>query len=98
MAAAVGTADFAFEAQLRGEKASTLGRVGHRLEALLAQLAEVEAELLQGGDRATLVARHAVLREQAKEQLWFLIVQREAMGLFRHADVYRVYPIPPRLD
>ncbi len=98
MAPAVGKADFAFEAQLRGEKASTLGRVGHRLEGLLDQLAQVEAELAGGGDRATLVARHAALRAQAKEQLWFLIVQREALGLFRHADVYRVYPIPPRLD
>jgi hypothetical protein len=28
---------------------------------------------------------------------YYLVVQREAMGLRRHADVDRVYPIPPPL-
>jgi hypothetical protein len=93
-----GTADLAFEAVIRGEKASALGRTGARLEALLEQLVQIETELARGeADRGALVARHAEVREQAKEQLWFLVVQREAMGLNRHGDVYRIYQIPPRL-
>ncbi len=95
---ALGKSDLAFEAALRGEKATALGRVGSRIEALLAQLADLEAKVSSGeGVRSELVARHAELREQAKLQLWYLIVQREAMGLFRHHDVYRVYVIPPKL-
>jgi hypothetical protein len=96
---ALGKSDLAFEASLRGEKATTLGRVGSRIETLLSQLADVEAKVRAGdGVRSELVARHAELREQAKLQLWYLVVQREAMGLFRHHDVYRVFLIPPRLD
>lgn len=95
---ALGKSDLAYEAALRAEKATALGRVGARLEALLQQLADVEARARSGeGDRAELAARHAELREQAKLQLWYLIVQREAMGLHRHHDVYRVYVIPPKL-
>ncbi len=93
-----GTANLAFEAVIRGEKASALGRTGARLEALLELLERLEAEVAQGlGDRAALLAQHELVREQAKEQLWFLVVQREAMGLNRHGDVYRVFQIPPRL-
>ncbi len=95
---ALGNSDLAFEAALRGEKATALGRVGQRIEALLQQLTEVEARVASGeGVRAELVQRHHQLREQAKLQLWYLIVQREAMGLFRHHDVYRIYEIPPKL-
>jgi len=96
--ASPGTSDLAFEAALRHEKASALGRVGSRVEALLAQLKEIERLVAQGsGLRAELVERHAAVREQAKLQLWYLIVQREAMGLNRHHDVYRIYEIPPKL-
>lgn len=95
----LGTSDLAFEASLRGEKANALGRVGAQLEALLQQLKDVEAEVQRGeGIRAEQVLRHAELREKAKQRLWYLVVQREAMGLYRHHDVYRVYVIPPRLD
>jgi hypothetical protein len=94
----IGNSDLAFEASLRGEKANALGRVGARLEALLQQLADLEAKVSRGeGVRAELVERHHELREQAKLQLWYLVVQREAMGLNRHHDVYRIYVIPPKL-
>ncbi len=44
-----------------------------------------------------LVERRAALRHYASEQLWYLIVQREAMGLRVHDEVYRFYKIPPEL-
>jgi len=95
----LGKSDLAVEALLRAEKATALGRVGERVESLLKQLAEIEATVARGeGARGELIERHAAVREQAKLQLWYLIVQREAMGLNRHHDVYRIYAIPPKLS
>jgi hypothetical protein len=34
-------------------------------------------------------------RETAKRRLWELVVQREALGIRRHAMLDRFYPIPP---
>jgi hypothetical protein len=88
------------EAQLQAEKVSALKRVGERVEQLISELAEVERELLRltGPARAQRVARHKVLRAEAEQQRWYLIVQREAMGLWNHGDVYELYRIPPPLE
>lgn len=85
------------EVQLQAEKASALRRVGATLDKLLAELTELERELpgLKGAARVRPLARHKELRAQAEYQRWCLIVQREAMGLFNHADVYELYRIPP---
>jgi hypothetical protein len=85
------------EVQLQAEKATALRRVGEKLETLLAELAETGRELLTltGAARAQRVARHQWLRAEAEHQRWCLIVQREAMGLFNHADVYEQFRIPP---
>ena len=88
------------EVQLQAEKATALRRVGDTLEKLLAELDELQRELLwlRGVDRLRPVARHKELRAEAEHQRWCLIVQREAMGLFNHADVYELYRIPPAAE
>jgi hypothetical protein len=85
------------EVQLQAEKATALRRVGEKLDTLLAELAETGRELLTltGSARVQRVARHKWLRAEAEQQRWHLIVQREAMGLYNHADVYELYRIPP---
>ncbi|AKQ67756.1 hypothetical protein A176_004668 [Myxococcus hansupus] len=67
------------------------------MEALLAELAQVEAQLKsrRDKDRAAQIARHQSLRKDAEYQRWCFIVQREACGFFLHDDVDRYYPLPP---
>lgn len=88
------------EFQLQAEKVGALRRVGDDLEKLIAELARTERELLtlSGPARAQRVARHKALRADAEHLRWCLIVQREAMGLYNHSDVYELYRIPPALE
>jgi hypothetical protein len=87
------------EHELAAERASALALTAEKLEAALRALAETERALAAApeGERRALAARHRELRAQAAERLWFLIVQREAMGLYQHEPVYRLYQVPPAL-
>ncbi len=84
------------EVEMLKERAFALKTVGERIEKILSALAAVEQSLEKrhGPDRHTLIEEHRKLRAQADAERWKLIVQREAMGLSRHDDVYRVYPLP----
>jgi len=92
-------APLAIEVEIRKEKASALKRVANKLESLIEELKtlETQAVALAGDARASLLRRHAEVRAEAEKQQWYLIVQREAMGLSQHRDVYELYPIPPKL-
>ncbi|MGZ3459426.1 MAG: hypothetical protein ACXU86_13095 [Archangium sp.] len=90
----------AIEVELQSEKASALRRVASRLESLLGELQETEQALREssGLARARLAARHRELRGEAEKQRWYLIVQREAMGLRHHGDVYELYRLPAAVE
>ena len=98
------------EAEIRQEKAETLGRVGERLEQALGELRVLREQLLRlaedhamGGEQAMPaeiqegLARHARLCEVAQDLRYQLVVQREAVGFRRHEDVDRHYPLPAPL-
>ncbi len=87
----------AIEVQIRQEKASALRRVGDKLEKLIAELTTLERELhtLSGARRAERAARYQQVRAEAEHERWCLVVQREAMGLWNHAEVDLMYRIPP---
>lgn len=89
----------AIEVQIRQEKASALRRVGDKLETLIGKMVTLEAELrtLAGPPRAKKVEEYQKLWAEADHQRWYLIIQREAMGLFDHAEVDLMYPIPPKV-
>jgi hypothetical protein len=89
----------AIELEILKEKSSALRRVSLKLESLLAQLTQVEQSLAgtSGAERARQVARHRELRAEAEKQRWYLIVQREAMGLYHHEDVESMYRLPAPL-
>ena len=71
--------DLAIEQELKAERASALGRTGAALErAMAAWRAQPTPDTLR----------------EAKKRLWYLVVQREAMGLFKHRDVYDAYGVP----
>ncbi|MBK7860350.1 MAG: hypothetical protein IPJ65_17410 [Archangiaceae bacterium] len=69
----------AIEAELQHERAASLGRAGRALERALAQWRASPTD--------------DTLKE-AKTRLWYLVVQREALGLYHHRDVYQHYGVP----
>jgi hypothetical protein len=90
----------AIEVEIQSEKASAMRRVAIRLESLLVELQEAEQVLREtsGPARAHVVARHKELRAEAEKQRWYLIVQREAMGLRHHGDIYELYRVPAAIE
>jgi hypothetical protein len=83
------------EQEIVAEKAASLGRAGERLQAAMEALARVDAEIAAGA--AGLAGRRQELRADAAEKLWFLIVQREAIGLGHHEGIYHFYRVPREL-
>lgn len=87
------------EAELRAEKVAALGRIAGVLEGILADLhhRREDFERLAGNERPRAAADYDALRERARLYRWYLVVQREALGLVRHEDVDRHYPLPEPL-
>jgi hypothetical protein len=94
------------EAEIRRAKAEALGRVGERLDAALAELAERDRRLdgllaaLGPGQRPDLrlaleIDARNRLRSKAMGLVQHLVIQREALGLVRHVAVHERYPVPP---
>lgn len=85
------------EKELREERSNALKRVGDTLEKLLEELRALDGLLARatGDERERAKKRHEEVRTLASRQLWYMIVQREAMGLTRHDSVYEIYRVPP---
>jgi hypothetical protein len=78
------------EKELQRERATSLGRAGAQLEHALAAWRKAAAN----GEAETKGDDRAELRKEAQKRLWYLIVQREALGLRRHRELYELYAIP----
>lgn len=90
----------AVEAEVIAEQAASLGRAARRLERALAVLAALDAGQplpLPEMGRPALKTRPEMLAE-AREALWFLVVQREACGLRNSEDVLTAYRIPAEIS
>ncbi len=84
-----------FQEEVEGEKASALARVADGLTRCLFELTVLHQKLATDEIDALQAAREFnALRERAFELRWFLEVQRDALGLHHHEDLYRAYPIP----
>jgi hypothetical protein len=70
--------------EIAAEKASALGRAGHKVERTLAALKAFEGEQEQ---------RRPLVRAAA-EAVYAYFIQRELCGMRRHQDVIREYAIP----
>lgn len=89
------------EREIVGEKAAALGRAGERLEQALAEANVAAARLLGAPDaeaRARLADDYARARRRALEARLALLIQREAVGLRRHATVDQQFPEPPPVE
>lgn len=85
------------EKELKEERANTLSLAGKKLERLVQQLhtLRTEIEALPEDARARHVEMYRELHQQARYQMWCLVVQREAVGLNQHKELEHYYPIPP---
>jgi len=90
---AQGDANAAIEKEIRSEKAGALARALEALEAALEAL-EALARFDAAPRAGPAAAIRADLVADAGERLWFLVIQREAMGLMRHDVVYEVVRVP----
>lgn len=87
---AVETPQSALDYEIAQEKASTLGRLGRRLEQALADLRRFDAER---GEAPAAEERGALVRA-AGSALWHLVVQREVLGFRDNAGLMRDYAVP----
>jgi hypothetical protein len=81
---------------LQAERASALARSAERLEDALSALAEADRELAAAPTEAARARRREALLS-AGERLWFLVVQREAVGLRRHESALDTLRVPPEV-
>ena len=81
--------------EIAREKAATLGRLGRQLKVALAALETFDQSrsLPDQGDSARRTERRRLLAEAACA-LWYLVVQREACGLWNTAQLMRDYRVP----
>jgi len=92
--------------EIRETQAEALGRLGERLDDVLGRLADTDRRLdtllatpVDTATRNRLVAEKEArnrLRDEAARLVQHLIIQREAIGLTRHAAVLDRYPVPTR--
>jgi hypothetical protein len=100
------------EAEIKKEKAEALGRSGDRLsEALKALLLlgeEIESRIKSGMTEGLAAKIRQELnrdietfnqkREEVLKFRYYLIVHREALGLRKHSEVERLFPIPKKKE
>ena len=95
------------EKEIASEKAAALGRAGERLEHAMAETRALAARLLGAGaakgdtdaaERERLVEAYAVARQRTLQARLALLIQREALGLRRHATVDQQFPEPPAVS
>jgi hypothetical protein len=80
--------------QLTEEKGNALALTGERLEAALSALAAADAALaIRPGDGTLKAARDSAVRTAAR-WLYYLLVQRDAVGPNVHDELFRIYEIP----
>lgn len=85
---------------LARERGEALVRIAGMLEHLIEQLEALGAAWRAAADeglRAELAERYRATRHDALRYRWYLEVQREALGLTRHAVIDEVYRVPPAL-
>jgi hypothetical protein len=88
------------DSEIANEKAAALGRAGERLEQALVDARDAAQRVLEATDdqRAARTEHYAVLRRRALDARLALLIQREALGLRRHATVDQQFPEPPTVD
>ncbi len=84
------------EEEIREEMASALGRIGKKLEVLIAELNKLKerAGLCNDDEIENVLEEYRKIRAEARLYYWYLIIQRESVGLTNHDLVRTLYRIP----
>jgi len=83
------------ERELQRERAAALLRIATQLELLIARLEELrQLRARPGGDSEAVRHAYAATRKDALRYRWYLEVQRESIGLTRHAVLDALYVVP----
>jgi hypothetical protein len=82
------------ELELKSEMAASLGRIARTLENLILQLNEIRSSKKIHEEKRV---RYLELHEQAKIYYWYLIVQRESIGIRNHDSLKQDYRIPDKI-
>ena len=88
----------AVDSEVIEEKAASLSRAARRLEKALATLRGFDAGVPPQRKRGELAPDRPALLAEAREALWFLIVQREACGFRNSEEVLVAYSIPKEIS
>jgi len=83
------------EAELKSEMAASLGRIGRTLEGLIRQLNDIREHLPEIAEEK--VKQYRELHDQAQLFYWYLMVQREAIGIRNHDMLIQLYRIPDKI-
>jgi hypothetical protein len=84
------------EEEIREEMASALGRIGKKLEVLIAELNKLKERvaLCHDDEKANVLEEYKKIRTKARIYYWYLIIQRESVGLTNHDLLSTLYRIP----
>ena len=83
------------ELEIKSEMAAALGRIGSTLASLIADLRQMRKELESvPEERTEKRQKYNQLRSRAELYYWYLMVQREAIGITNHNSLRELYPIP----
>jgi hypothetical protein len=84
------------EEEIREEMASALGRIGRKLELLIAELHQLKerAAVCNDDEKGDVLEEYKKIRTNAQLYYWYLIIQRESVGLTNHDLLRTLYHIP----
>jgi hypothetical protein len=87
------------DAELNRERAAALGRAARKLEAQLQRCSVLlrRLEAPPAGDTSALIGEYREARGESERLRWNFHVQREALRLYDHRWVDRIYPRPPAM-
>src|SRR5262245_12919787 len=86
----------ALDYEVAQEMAAALGRLGRRLEAALAALAQFDPANVT--DAEARIRDRRMLVAEAGDALWHFVVRREACGLRDTRQIMRDYRVPPEVQ
>jgi hypothetical protein len=84
------------EDEIREEMASALGRIGRKLEMYIAELQKLREKAASCNDdeKESILEEFKKTRSKARLYYWYLIIQRESIGLTNHDLLQTLYRIP----
>lgn len=85
------------EAEFKQERTDALGRIGRKLQTAIDEakaLDERLAHLPSGPTREQHLERYREARARVEEFRYYLVVQREAIGVLEHSILDEMYPLP----